>query len=157
MGYGRNLLDFGLYLGGSRCLDTLRYENDIEKNLWKNDPLTVLDLKIDYGFAVLDSYRFRLTPCVGIGLLGYYYTPDEPDASSIGPSSFCMRTGVDFRYHFSSDLAVYRDYCELTQLTLFAKAYAEYARFRGRIDTPGGWTFNLVIGIAFHETTRVRI
>ena len=155
MGYGRSLLDFGLYLGGSRCLDTLWHKRNADQDLWRNDPLTVIDLKADYGFAAVESYRFRLAPFVGAGILGYYYTPDTPDASSIGPTAFNLRTGLDFRYHFLSDLVVYRDYCELSQLTLFAKAYAEYTRIWECLGTPGGWTFNIIVGLAFHESTRV--
>jgi len=158
-GYGRQILGGGLFLGGSRCLDSLWHHTDPGQDLWKNDNLTILDLKFDYGFAVVDNNLFRLTPFVGVGLLGYYY--EEPsdvtdETTFIGPSAFSIRAGVDVRYHFSTSVATYRRSSELTQIALFAKVYAEHARFGNYFGEPGGWTFNLAIGLAIHETSRER-
>lgn len=156
-GYGRQVLGGSLFLGGSRCLDTLWHHTDRGQDLWKNDDLTILDLKFDYGFAVVDNNHFRLTPFVGVGVLGYCVevtSEDTYETTLVGTSAFSWRAGIDFRYHFLTNVTQSRHSREISQLTLFAKTYAEQARFGNYKGNPRGWTFNIVIGLAFHETTR---
>lgn len=156
-GYSRQLLNFGLYIGGSRCLDTLWHKTKEINDLYTKDPLTVIGLKFDYGIAVIDNNRLRLTPFVGIGMLGLYteISDDFDETTSVGPTAFSWRAGVDFRYHFSTDITRYQRSCEVSQFSLFAKLYVEPARFRSVFSEPHGVTVNLAVGLAFHEISRV--
>lgn len=156
-GYSRQFLNFGLYIGGSRCLDTMWNKNDENNDLYRNDRLTVLDFKLDYGIAVIDNNHIRLMPFVGIGMLGYYtdVSDDYGETTSVGPTAFSWRAGLDFRYHFSTDLLCYQKSCEVSQFSLFAKLYAEPARFQSVYGEPHGVALNLIIGLAFHESTRL--
>lgn len=153
-GAWRHIFNFGLYMGGSDCKQDASHKYNKIDDLLDGDDLTVLDFKLDYGFAAIDNYRFRLMPFVGIGLLGYFYS--DGDDESHGPSAFDWRAGLDFRYHFSSDVTRYSTGCEVTQISLFAKIYVSPTRFNNVIDEPHGTPLTAVIGIAFHESTRVR-
>lgn len=150
-GQGRHLLNFGMYIGGSRCLDNVFHKSNPDQNLWTGDTLSALDLNITYGFIALENNKFRLAPYAGIGMLGYYYTPKYEDASSVGPTSFSYLFGVDLRYHLSNDMLIMPSAAEQWSFSLYAKAYLTYGTFSSVIGNPSCLTFNLAIGLAFHE------
>ena len=153
IGSWRNIFKFGMYIGGSRCLKNAwqKDERDADQDLYSGDRLTALDLNFDYGLAAIDNYRFRLMPFVGLGMTGYYYTPSQVDATSVGPTAFNWRFGIDARYHIHSTLMRYRQHVELSQFSVYAKLYVAPTRFRQVIDEPHGPAINLAIGIAFQE------
>lgn len=155
MGWRRHFLTFGFGFAGSRCRDTVYsvYSTpDRIEDLWTGDRLVVLDLYAAYGFSVLDNARCRLTPFVGYGLVGFFYTPD--DGSSIGPATGSIHAGVDFNLHFSNQvfrlpfrLLGYNATHDWASLNV--KAFGTYGRLNSAIGTPAGFTFNLQVGFSF--------
>lgn len=153
MGLWRHFLICSMGFSGSRCLDTVRnIYNNPDEDLWTGDRLAVLDLYAAYGFSVVDNSRCRLTPYVGYGLLGFFYTPDG-DGSSIGPYTGCIHAGVDFNLHFSNQvyrfpfsLKGYNASHDLASLNV--KVFGTYSRLGTVLSTPQGFTVNVMVGLS---------
>ena len=155
MGWRRHFLTFGMGFAGSRCRDTVYSVHSTPENiedLWTGDRLAVLDLYAAYGFSVLDNARCRLTPFVGYGLVGFFFTPDN--GSSIGPSTGSIHAGVDFNLHFSNQvfrlpysILGYNATHDLASLNI--KAFGTYGRLNSAIGAPAGFTFNVQVGFSF--------
>ena len=155
MGWRRHFLTFGMGFAGSRCRDTVFSVHSTPENiedLWTGDRLAVLDLYAAYGFSVLDNARCRLTPFVGYGLVGFFFTPDN--GSSIGPSTGSIHAGVDFNLHFSNQvfrlpysILGYNATHDLASLNI--KAFGTYGRLNSAIGAPAGFTFNVQVGFSF--------
>lgn len=152
MGYKRAILGFGMGVGGSRSKQDTIYTVDPDNELWRSDHLASINLYAYCGYSVINRSRYRLTPFVGYGLLGYYYTPDE--GSSIGPSNGCFHFGFDYNHIFSNQIDYWgltRDYynAEHDKIYLDVRLFATYNRFRSIIAAPTGFTLNLQVGIGF--------
>ena len=155
MGVRRHFLTFGFSFAGSRCRDTVYDIHSTpgnDQDLWTGDRLAVLDLFAAYGFSVLDNARCRLTPFVGYGLVGYFFTP-EGDGSSFGPSTGCLHAGVDFNMHFSNQvykfpfsLAGYNASHDCASVNI--KVFGTYGRLGNVVGTPSGFTFNVQLGFS---------
>ena len=151
MGVKRHFLTMGFSFAGSRCRDTVFHVSNANEDLWTGDRLAVLDLFAAYGFSVVDNAKMRLTPFVGYGLVGFFYTPD--DASSIGPSAGCLHAGVDFDLHFSNqvykfpfNIAGYNATHDWASLNV--KLYGTYGRLGNVVEAPTGFTFNVQVGFS---------
>ena len=156
IGEGHSLLNFGMLIGGSRCLDSVFHKTDYNNDLWTNDRLSVLDFNMTYGYAVVDNPRFRVMPFGGIGMLGYFLDQGE-DESSVGPVAFSYLLGVDLRYNFSNDMYIFHRHSEQMIFALYGKAYLSYNQFNHVEGNLSGLTFNLAVGLAFHECGGKRI
>ena len=158
-GQRRQIITISMYMGASKCLRDV-YHKTTTDYLLQRDDLTVMDLKFDYGFAVIDGYKFQLTPFVGIGILGYYtevLIDGSYESTFIGPAAFNWRAGLDFRYHISTNASHRGQYCDLSQITLFTKIYTGTVRFGNYIGEPHGMTFNALLGIAFETRNGVTV
>jgi len=145
----RHNFNFGMYIGGGRCIpdsiDTKRPEN----KLYFDDHITTLDLHIDYGVSVIDNRRLTLTPFVGYGLQGVYY--DSNNEVSNGPSEGCWRLGVDAQYDFAQASASSRNSVTLFGMAAHGKVYVCFDRFRSIVDEPRGLTLNFQLGLSFRS------
>ena len=154
MGIRRHFLTLGFGFAGSRCRDTVYSVHSTPENiedLWTGDRLAVLDLYAAYGFSVVDNAKMRLTPFVGYGLVGFFFTPDE--GSSIGPSTGCIHAGVEFNLHFSNQvykfpfkIAGYNATHDLASLNV--KVFGTYGRLGNAVGAPTGCTFNVQVGFS---------
>lgn len=152
MGLKRHFLTLGFAFAGSRCRDTVFHVSNPNEDLWTGDRLAVLDLFAAYGFSVVDNARYRVTPFVGYGLVGYFFTPDG-DGNSFGPSAGCVHAGVDFNMHFSNQ--VYRFPFNLDKYnathdlaSLNVKVFGTYGRLGNVMGAPTGFTFNVQVGFS---------
>lgn len=150
MGLKRHFIDLGMYIGGSHCRDTALNVHNEYDDLYTGDELTVLNCYATYGYSVIDNNHIRLTPFVGWGLMGFYYTPDE--GSSMGSGNGCVHFGVDFSHKFFNE--VMRDRFSSSYMngnhemfTLDVRLYGTYNNFRNIIGAPQGFTVNLQVGI----------
>ena len=146
-GWGRHFLTGGLSIGVASCRDSAFHKNNPENDLYTGDDLTMLRLYVQYGFSVFDNARCRITPFVGYGLLGYYYSPDDTD-ESFGPTAGCANFGVDSRIHLSNTVSG----GQRTVLSVDARLYGTYSRFRTVEGTPAGFTINLAVGFGLLMT-----
>lgn len=147
-GGGRNVFTFGFYVGGGRCKPDSILTVNPDNLLYWNDKIMTLDLHVDYGYSVVSNRRLTLTPFVGYGLQGVYYsTPDE--GASGGPSEGCWRVGVDAQYDLAQAQSAGRVSTELYGMSLQTKVYVSFDRFRSIVDTPRGITLNAQVGIGF--------
>lgn len=161
MGLGRHFLTLGMGFAGSHCRDSAYHITDSSQDLWTGDRLAVLDLYAAYGFAVVDNAKMRVTPYVGYGLVGFFYTPGG-DANSIGPSTGCLHAGVNFDFHFSNQvykfpfsLGGYNASHDLASYNV--KVYGTYGRLGNIIGAPQGFTFNVQVGVSFlHGKAKMR-
>ena len=146
-GWDRHFLTGGLSIGVASCRDSAFHKNNPENDLYTGDDLTMLRLYVQYGFSVFDNARCRITPFVGYGLLGYYYSPDDTD-DSFGPTAGCANFGVDSRIHLSNTVSD----GQRTVLSVNARLYGTYSRFRTVEGTPAGFTINLAVGFGLLMT-----
>lgn len=151
MGWKKHFVMTGMYIGGGRCRqDAYNVHNEYD-DLFIDDPLTTLNLYAAYGYSVIDNNYIRLTPFVGYGLMGYFFTPDE--GSSMGSGNGCFHFGVDFNKKFMNEISptYYSDDKGMNaihdMLTLNARLYATYNDFKNIIGAPQGFTINFQIGI----------
>lgn len=151
MGWKKHFVMTGMYIGGGRCRKDTIYTRKEGVFLLHTDDIVTLNLYAAYGFSAIDNGRFRLTPFVGYGLMGYYYTPDE--GSSMGPGNGCFHFGLDFNKKFmneiSPDFFPSEDGMNAIHdmLTIDARLYATYNNFQKIVGSPQGFTINFQIGI----------
>jgi hypothetical protein len=148
LGYWRNIFSMGFYVGGGKTKrDVVCVNND--NDLFEGERLSVLDLNINYGFAVIDNHKIRLTPFVGYGLNGFYLNSNSESESSIGPTDGCWRAGLDFKYHLFNDA----DFSEKSGSQFLgsvnAKVYMTFDKMRQIEGTPKGFTINVQLGVGF--------
>ena len=152
-GKWRHSFTFGFYIGGGGCkLDSISAVN-YSNTLLRDDKITTLDLHVDYGFAVLDGQRLTVTPFVGYGLQGFYYSADEESVSG-GPSEGCWRLGVDAKYDFGLETAGGFNEVTLFGVTAQGKVYVCFDRFRSIRNTPRGLTLNAQLGLGIRIRDR---
>lgn len=151
MGIKKHFLMASMYIGGGKCRQDAPNIRDKYNDLFKDDPLTILNLYAAYGYSVIDNNHIRLTPFAGYGLMGYYYTPDE--GSSMGSGNGCFHFGIDFNKKFSNTISLnyFPDEKGMNamhdMLTFDARIYATYNNFRKIIGAPQGFTINFQIAI----------
>ncbi len=149
--FWHNALIFGVSGGSSRVLADALNTRYSDNDLYIGDHLSVLDIFLAYGYSVVDNTRFRVTPFMGYGMVGVFYTPDA--GSSVGPTTGAIHLGVDFNYHISNQVEwfpVGRKYNAVHDLFSFnAKAFVTYDRFATIEGAPRGFTYNLQLGFGF--------
>lgn len=141
LGFKRFFWNSSMYIGGSRCYANLYNIKDSLDDLYPDDELTVLNLYTSLGYSVIDNNKMRLTPFVGYGLMGYYFTPD--DGYSMGTGNGCWHLGLDFNHYFHNQVTnwgfsnnFYNG--DHTTLNLNVKLYATYNNFqRATLDLEG--------------------
>lgn len=148
LGYWRNIFSMGFYVGGGKVKRDVVCVNS-DNDLFAGERLSVLDLNINYGFAVIDNPKIRLTPFVGYGLNGFYLNSNSESESSIGPTDGCWRAGLDFKYHLFNDA----DFSEKSGSQFLgsvnAKVYMTFDKMRQIEGTPKGFTINVQLGVGF--------
>lgn len=146
-GGGGHVFDFGFYVGGGRCkpdsITTVRPDN----KLYWNDDIMTLDLHVDYGYSVISNHRLTLTPFVGYGLQGVYYSTSDEGASG-GPSEGCWRVGLDAQYDLSSSIGGSSSNLTLFGIAVQGKVYVCFDRFRSIVGNPHGLTLNTQVGFS---------
>lgn len=147
-GGGRHVFTCGFYIGGGRCKPDSIMTVDTSNTLYWNDKIMTIDLHVDYGYSVVSNRRLTLTPFVGYGLQGVYYSTTDEGAGG-GPSEGCWRLGVDAQYDFTQTQSTGRFSTDLYGVALQTKVYVSYDRFRSIVDTPRGLTLNAQVGIGF--------
>lgn len=161
MGIKKHFLMASMYIGGGGCRKDSIFTHKENGYILRTDDITTLNLYAAYGYSVIDNNYIRLTPFVGYGLMGYYFTPDE--GSSVGPGNGCFHFGIDFNKKFSNDVVpgFFSDEKGMNamhdMLTLDARIYATYNNFKkiagyGIKDQviygyPQGFTINFQIAI----------
>ena len=145
-GYGRHYFTLGMYFGGGRCKPDSLTAVKPDNTLLGTDEITTVDLNINYGFSVVDSRRFRITPFVGYGLQGLYYS--EEDEMGGGPSEGCWRAGVDFKFHLLNDITAYKSSFEQYLLSVDYKVYVSRDNFKSIVGSPKGYTINMSLGFS---------
>lgn len=153
MGLWRHFLIGGFSFAGSRAFKDLPNLRNSVNDLFVEDPLSVLHLFAAYGYAVVDNARYRITPFVGYGLTGVYFTPQYDGGSSVGPTSGSFYCGVDFNRHITNQVEWFpfgSDYNARHDLFSFnARLFATYDRFVSAEEAPRGLTVNLLLGFGF--------
>lgn len=145
-GYGRHCFTLGMYFGGGRCKpDTLEAVVG-DNTLYATDDITTIDIGLNYGYSVIDSRRLQVTPFVGYGLQGVYYS--DVDEMGGGPTEGCWRAGVDFRYHLVNDITGLQSSFEQYLVSVNGKIYVSRDRFNGIVGAPRGYTINLSLGFS---------
>lgn len=148
LGYWRNIFSMGFYVGGGKVKRDVVCVNS-DNDLFAGERLSVLDLNINYGFAVIDNPKIRLTPFVGYGMNGFYLNSNNEYESSIGPTDGCWRAGLDFKYHLFNDA----DFSEKSGSQFLgsvnAKVYMTFDKMRQIEGTPKGFTINVQLGVGF--------
>lgn len=145
-GYGRHYFTLAMYFGGGRCKPDSLTAVKPDNTLLGTDDITTVDLNINYGFSVVDSRRFRITPFVGYGLQGVYYS--EVDEMGGGPSEGCWRAGVDFKFHLLNDITAYKSSFEQYLLSVDYKIYVSRDNFKSIVGSPKGYTINMSLGFS---------
>ena len=155
MGYKRALLGGSINIGGARVRsqDTI-YFPKIDYYFIEHDPLTYLNLYAYCGISIIDNNKTRLTPFVGYGLLGYYYSEDE-ESSSIGPSNGCFHFGIIYNHIFSNNVNYWgltNEYynAEHDKTYIDVRLYGTYNNFKSIVGAPQGFTLNLQVGIGIN-------
>lgn len=151
MQYKRSLWGAGLQLGGSKCLKVAPNVRDSNDSLFVDDPLVDIGFYGYCGISVIDNSRTRLTPFVGYGLLGYYYTPDD-GSSSLGSGNGCFHFGVIYNRIFCNEVTshgITNDYYNADHGRIYVdvRLYGTYNNFKSIVGAPRGFTLNLQIGI----------
>ena len=146
-GWKRHFVTGGLTIGVAHCLDSAFHKNNPDNDLYTGDDLTILSLYLQYGFSVFDNAHCRITPFVGYGMLGYYYSPDDTD-ESFGPTTGCASFGIDSRIHLSNSVSD----GQRTVLSVDARLYGTYSTFRSVVGMPAGFTINLSLGFGLLMT-----
>lgn len=144
MGLQRHYLTLAFGVNFATCRDSAFNATNPVNDLYTGDALSALDLYAAYGFSVVDNSKMRLTPFIGYGLLGFYFTPNEEDAISMGSSNGCLHFGIDYQRHFSNTYDGYQH----DVLSLYAKLFATYNEFSSIIGTPTGYSINLQVGVS---------
>lgn len=155
IGYNRHFFLLGFNIGGASCLKNAYNVRSAIDSLCQGDALTILNGYFGYGYSVVDRAKIRVTPFVGWGGLGYYYTEDgdsEYDAQSYGSANGCWHFGVNTQYHINN--TIFAGYHERYSIDL--KLFGTYNRFRAIQGTPEGFTFNIQLGISMLSGTASR-
>lgn len=147
VGIKRHFLLCGFNIGGAKCLKDAYNVHDPIDDLYKDDALTILNGSIGYGFSAIDRAKLRVTPFVGWGGIGYFYTEegaDEDETNSFGSSNGCFHFGINTQYHFQN--TIFGSTHDRYSVDL--KLFGTYNRFRTIQQTPTGFTFNIQVGIS---------
>lgn len=147
-GWWRNVLTMGFYIGGGRCRPDTIVAVNTYNNLIHDDRITTIDLNINYGFTVLNTSKWCVTPFVGYGMQGIFYNENE-DATSGGPTEGCWRAGVDVKYHMAVDDTYTRTSLERFLCSAQGKIFLSRDKFKSIVDSPTGVTINAQVGISF--------
>lgn len=158
LGYQRHFLIVNGSIGGAKCLKNAPNVEDPINDLYIDDPLQILNGFFAYGISVIDRTKFRLTPFVGWGGIGYFFTEDDDssdDVNSFGSGNGCWHFGVDMQYHFHNSIFG----MEHDRYSVNLKLFGTYNRFRAIQGVPEGFTFNVQLGVSFLTgfVDRVRI
>lgn len=143
-GWRRHFLTTGLILGGASCRNDALSTKSIEDDLYKDDALTILSMYLQYGYAIFDNDRYRISPFVGYGFLGYYYTTDDEAETSIGPTAGCASFGIDCKVHLANSVIG----SDRNVLSVNTRLYCTYSNFSSVEGSPAGFTVNLSLGIS---------
>ena len=146
-GYRRHTFILGMYIGGGKCKPDTLYTVNKNNELYNSDDISTIDLHIDYGFTVLDSRKLRITPFVGYGMQGVFFS-ETGDGPSGGPTEGCWRAGVDVKYHLSSELSATKSTLEQYFASVDAKVFVSRDRFNSIVGSPKGYTINLSLGFS---------
>ena len=154
MGYKRGLLGSGLYIGGNRCRKDAPNVRNSYNDLFIQDPLTDIGFYGYCGFSVVNNNKTRLTPFVGYGLIGYYYTPDD-EGSSMGSGNGCFHFGIIYNHIFSNNVNYWgltNEYynAEHDKTYIDVRLYGTYNKFKSIVGAPQGFTLNLQVGIGIN-------
>ncbi len=154
MEYKRSLLGTSIYLGGAKCRKDAPNVRNSNNDLFVNDPLTTIGFYGYCGWSVVDNNKIRLTPFVGYGLLGYYYTPDD-ESSSVGSGNGCFCFGVIYNHSFINEVncfGISNNYYNADHERTFVdvRLYGTYNNFKSISGAPRGFTINLQIGIGLN-------
>lgn len=147
MGFNRHFFILEGSVGAAKCLQDAPNAEDPINNLFVDDPLEVLSGWFAYGFSVVDRTRLRITPFVGWGGLGYFFTEDDDssdDATSFGSGNGCWHFGLDMQYHFHNSIFG----MEHDRFSLDLKVYGARNHFRSIEGAPEGFTLNVMLGIS---------
>ena len=146
------LIGSTIYMGGSRCRkDAPNVRNDYN-DLYREDPLITLGLFGYCGYSIVDNNKTRLTPFVGFGLLGYYYTPED-EGSSMGSGNGCFHFGIIYNHIFHNQVSFWglnNDYynADHSKAYIDVRLYGTYNNFKSIVGAPQGFTLNLQVGFA---------
>lgn len=155
IGHNRHFLMVSGSVGGATCRRDAPNTQDHINDLFEGDPITILDGWFGYGFSVVDCTRLRVTPFVGWGGLGFYYTEDNGDedaTNSFGTGDGCWHFGVDVQWHFHN--SIFSNEHERYSVDL--KLFGTSNRFRRIEGTPQGFTINALLGISMLSGTATR-
>lgn len=142
-GWRRHFLTVGVTLGLASCRDSAFSLSNPDNDLYTGDALSILGLSLQYGFSVFDNDRFRITPFVGYGILGYYYSPDDSD-ESFGPTAGSASFGVDTKIHLVNSVSD----GQRTIVSVSTRLYGTYSTFYKVVGVPAGFTINLSVGFS---------
>lgn len=152
--YKRALFGSTIYMGGSKCRkDAPNVRNDYN-DLYREDPLITLGLFGYCGYSIVDNNKTRLTPFVGFGLLGYYYTPED-EGSSMGSGNGCFHFGIIYNHIFHNQVSFWglnNDYynADHSKAYIDVRLYGTYNNFKSIVGAPQGFTLNLQVGIGLN-------
>lgn len=157
-GYRRHFFILNGAVGAGKCLKDAPNASDDINDLFLDDPLEILNGYFAYGFTMVDRPRFRLTPFVGFGGLGYYYTEDDDssdDVNSFGSGNGCLHFGIDMQYHFHNSIFG----AEHDRYSVDLKLFGTRNNFRSIATAPQGYTFNVQLGVSLltGTVTRARV
>lgn len=123
-----------------------------EPYLYMGDVATCLDMYLAYGYTVFNNNVHKITPFVGYGLEGYYFTDDE---NSYGPTIGSWHLGIDYNYLLTNNI----DHGSLSfnprynathnTTSVNCKLCATYNNFKKTVGTPQGFSINLQVNIGF--------
>ncbi len=154
MGYKRVLFGGALYIGGSRCRQNAPNVHNSYDNLFVDDPLTTLGLYAYCGYTVVDNSKTRLTPFVGYGHIGYYYSPSE-EVNSMGSGNGCFHFGLIYNHIFYNRVDFWglsNDFynAEHDRTYVDVRLYGTYNNFKSIVGAPQGFTINLQVGVGLN-------